>query len=655
VNDFIGVFCLLSVFNVAFSAETQEVFIEGVISERREVNRPGQSVVISPSGETRFDTQTHFKADPSLQMSGTGRTTGFSLPLFRGQDARSSHVFVDDMELQDPYSGLPMIDDVDLRAFGTMLIHKGVSPWNVPVLDPGGVIQFTLRGQDRPLKMGTAHGDVSGSMAWLRGRLKIGDDFSLGLYGRGVRSNGEHSYFSDNNTILNPNDDKVRRRANNDYEGVQALIHSAWTSETMTVKGLGWSQQSQRGIPLGEVTGDGRARARSSTQVLTASLRNDVTEDVWLGLDMGGIFAQRRFYDPDQSIGFATRRHLISRSVRGRIKSGYESQRLSLIGTFERQDANTSLSSSYSSDRFSPRVSIYKLFAGSKFSFFKDHTLELKFSTQWSTNEASDAAGAQRTESQSRPSHSGSVAWSRFVDSVLIYAQAAKYTRAPSLLERLGDGGQIEGSSDLASEVASAFEVGGRLVFDLGDDVRGLLSLALWSRDNAEVIRIDRVSPLRWRALNLGQQKYRGVEARVDFGSALVGLEGALSWMRANQAETQKLVPVIPMWQGSLGVRWQPTPQVSVRSVSQYVGRMYHDTSNSREIMWTLTHDASVDWVSLDNRWSVGLSLMNLTDVTSIPIRDVVTGQADGRIARRYYQGQQLPGRSWLVSATAGI
>jgi hypothetical protein len=50
-------------------ADTQEVFIRGAVNERRDVNRPGQSVVISPSGETRFDTQAYFKTDPSMQCT----------------------------------------------------------------------------------------------------------------------------------------------------------------------------------------------------------------------------------------------------------------------------------------------------------------------------------------------------------------------------------------------------------------------------------------------------------------------------------------------------------------------------------------------------------------------------------------------------------
>ena len=243
-------------------ADTQEVFIRGAINERRDVNRPGQSVIISPSGETRFDTQNFFKADPSLQMSGNGRTTGFTLPLFRGQDARASHVFVDDMELQDPYSGLPMVDDIDLRAFGGMIIHKGVSPWNVPVLDPGGVIQFSLRTQRSPLLGGLSYGDVAGSSGWVRSGLQFENNYTVGLYARASQSSGKYSYYSDNNTILNPDDDAVVVRKNNDQKSAQGLTHWGWTGVTSRVRALGWLQESRRGISLGEVSENGRVHHR---------------------------------------------------------------------------------------------------------------------------------------------------------------------------------------------------------------------------------------------------------------------------------------------------------------------------------------------------------------------------------------------------------
>lgn len=147
---------LCYLFPESVQAAPTEIIIEAAPKERREVNRPGQTTVIRPTEETRFDTDSQLKSDPSLSMSNSARSSGFSLPLFRGQDARASHVFINDLELQDPFSDLPMIDDIDLRAFGVMTIHKGFAPWNLPIIDPGGVIQFTMRRPVSRLEGGTA-------------------------------------------------------------------------------------------------------------------------------------------------------------------------------------------------------------------------------------------------------------------------------------------------------------------------------------------------------------------------------------------------------------------------------------------------------------------------------------------------------------------
>jgi hypothetical protein len=133
------------------------------------------------------------------------------------------------------------------------------------------------------------------------------------------------------------------------------------------------------------------------------------------------------------------------------------------------------------------------------------------------------------------------------------------------------------------------------------------------------------------------------------------GLEMAASWMHTEQMANRLLVPFTPIWQGVGGARWNAHDGVIVRAMSRFVGRMYQDVSNTRELTWTLSHDASVDFTSRDRRWKIGASLNNITDVASTTIRDTVTGQEDGRMAWVQYNGEPLPGRSWLISGSASL
>lgn len=652
---------LLMMAGICFSAstdpaeQTQEVFIKGILRERREMNRAGQSVLVSPSEETRFDTQTHFKADPSITLSGSGASGVFSLPLFRGQDARASHIFVDDMELQDPYSGLPMIDDLDLRAFGSMAIHKGVSPWNVPVLDPGGVVQFSLRKTSSILQGGASHGDVAGSSLWLKSETPR--DFALdgGLYGRRGSSKGNYPYYSDNNTVLNPSDDAVVRRGNNDRSSTQGLAHAAWSGFGPRVRALYWLQSSELGIPVNQVGGDGSARLAADTQVATAALRTDLTDANWLGLDAGVFAAKRMFNDPANDIGFATKRTLKSRSARFRSSVGGDGGVFNWIVSLERQEAKSDLSSNYSEDSFAPRTSAYKLFLGAKYEFLDVHTLEIKGGLNWYDASIQSIDKSLDDSVRKNKSFGSSIGWSRFADDWLFYSQIAKSTRAPSLLERLGDGAEIDGAGTLANEESRMIELGSRYIYHMTSDLRSLLNLTVWARDNDDVIRIERVSATRLRAQNAGGQKYRGIETRVDFGSESYGLEMAISWMDARQIASQRLVPYTPMWQAAGGVRCELWERWMFRTLSRFIGRMYQDASNTRELSWTLSHDASLDYTSESSRWKAGLSLQNVTNVQSTTVRDVTTGQDDGRTAWTQFNGEPLPGRSWLVSVSAGL
>ena len=635
--------------------ETQEVFIEGVLRERRDMNRAGQSVTVNPSDESRFDSQVHFKSDPSISLSGNGRAGGFSLPLFRGQDARSSHVFIDDLELQDPYSGFPMVDEVDLRAFGTMVIHKGVSPWNIPVLDPGGVVQFSLRKPASTAQAGISQGDIAGTSGWLKTATPSEVSLDAGLYGRRSTNRGDYKYYSDNNTVLNPSDDDIRRRGNNDRSSLQGLGNISWMGARVGAKGLAWAQTSQQGIPLGLASGDGSARLDAQTQIVTSGVRVDISQDHWVGFDVGGFSGQRAFRDPANDIGFATKRTLKSQSARGRATIAGEGTSVNWLISAERQDSKSTLSSTYAKDFYSPEASAYKIFAGGKYNVFSDQALEVKAGAQWFNSLSQTVDRAIEKRSKTSKSGGGSIGWSRFANDLLLYAQAARASRAPSLLERMGNGAEIDGSASLSNEDSRTLELGMRSIMSFGSEVRALMNFVTWARDNEQVIRIEKISATRWRARNSGAQKFRGVEARTDLGMDDFGLEMAASWMHTEQVANRLLVPFTPIWQGVGGARWNAHEGVSVRAMSRFVGRMYQDVSNTRELTWTLSHDASVDFTSRDRRWKIGASLNNITDVASTTIRDTVTGQEDGRMAWVQYNGEPLPGRSWLISGSASL
>ncbi len=639
-------------------AEATEIIIEAVPVEHREVNRPGQTTVIRPSDETRFDAETHLKSDPSLSLSNNGRSGGFSLPLFRGQDARASHVFINDMELQDPFSGLPMVDDIDLRAFGSMTIHKGFAPWNLPVIDPGGVIQFTLRRPVSRLEGGGSYGDLSGANGWLKA-AKIGDDLSenldAGLYLRHRSAKGNYKYYSDNNTILNASDDVIKRRTNNDRSSQQVFGNLFWTGATVDAKGIVWTQASDQGIPVGQASGDGKARVKANTGITTSSLTYRVTDDYAVTIDAGRFSGSRIYTDPALDIGLATKRKLDSESIRARISFTSSHPILNFLILAEKQLAKTKLTSSYNQDLYAPSASADKFYAGVHYKINESQNIEVKSNVERSEASAQTALGENRQHSSVKPTAGSSMGWSRTKDDLFFYAQGGHSTRVPSLLERIGNGAEIDASKDLRSEQSRAAELGTRIVSKWIESMPVTFNLALWVRDNAEVIQIGKISATRWRAQNRGQHSYRGVETRLDFGSADLGVEGAVSWIKAELGKTHLLVPRVPIWQAAGGARWRVMNAVTLRTTSRFVGRMYDDASNTRELGWTLVHDLSGDYSQNDSRWKVGVACLNATNVMSNIVRDTVTNQGDGKKSYTGYSDDPLPGRSWTASVSARL
>lgn len=645
-------------FPKSVQATPTEIIIEAAPKERREVNRPGQTTVIRPTEETRFDTDSHLKSDPSLSMSNSGRSSGFSLPLFRGQDARASHVFINDLELQDPFSGLPMLDDIDLRAFGVMTIHKGFAPWNLPIIDPGGVIQFTMRRPASRLEGGTAYGDVQGANGWLKA-AKVGDDLSenldASLYLRHRSATGNYKYYSDNNTVLNASDDVIKRRKNNDRSGQQALANLSWMSESIDAQGIVWSQASDQGIPVSQASGDGRARIKAGTGIMTSSLLYHVTEDQSLEVDVGRFSGSRVFSDPAQDIGHATKRKLASESTRARISFTSTGPNLKWLILAEKQEAKTKLTSSYDQDLYAPSATSEKMYAGANYKLSETQSLEIKSNVERSEATAQSALGGQQLHSVVKPTVGSSIGWSLALDDLFLYAQGGRSTRVPSLLERIGNGAEIDGSRDLKNEQSRALEVGSRVVAKWFDSAPATFSLALWARDNESVIQITKVSATRWRAQNGGEHSYRGVETRMDIGPVDVGVEGAVSWIRAELGKTHLLVPRVPLWQAASGVRWRMFEVATLRTMSRFVGRMYDDASNTRELGWTLVHDLSADYSDGNSRWKLAVTCLNVTNVMSNIVRDRVTGQGDGKKSYSGYSDEPMPGRSWAASASARL
>lgn len=131
-------FCLAALF-AAFRASGQSdaedtpltesdepIIIRGERKERTEADGPGRGLVFTPKDSSRQDLFNLLAGESSVNFVETGRVngSGFAIPKLRGQGSRSTDIWIDDFLVQDPLTGLPIIDEIDIRAFGVVKLYR---------------------------------------------------------------------------------------------------------------------------------------------------------------------------------------------------------------------------------------------------------------------------------------------------------------------------------------------------------------------------------------------------------------------------------------------------------------------------------------------------------------------------------------------------
>jgi hypothetical protein len=285
-----------------------EIFIYGSKPESRPKVYGGYGRIIEPDQASRFDALSHFQKESSLTTLETGRIspTGASIPRIRGHDARLTEIYVDELPLQNPYSGLPIVDHLDLRAFGIMEVYQGMAPYDLPSSTPAGTIRYRWRKEPRnKTLLGLQFGKPYGSSGWgLFASAQNNENNSKekqnpfattpltsicesnrsqnGLFNeseknfgefrfffRQHKTNGEYLFYSDEGTPYNSNDDRIAKRINNDQNSLQLMPAWSFACGPWKFQSLAWWADTRAGIPTLSLRTPSFAREHSSHRVLS--------------------------------------------------------------------------------------------------------------------------------------------------------------------------------------------------------------------------------------------------------------------------------------------------------------------------------------------------------------------------------------------------
>ena len=646
-----------------------------IMGRRREslrTRRTGQSVTLVPTDATRFDSLTLLKRDSAILAPETGRISpsGFVVPRIRGQDVKLADVYLEDILLQNPYSGLPLIEDLDLRAFGALESHQGVPPPAVPGLNPIGTLRYRFRDlKANRLKFGLQTGRPFGWSSWSLGEYHAekGDRAaSARLYARHHQTNGQYQYYSDQGTPYNTADDVLRTRSHNDQRSMQAVPFVRGKMGPYSAQGLGWLYQSSRSLPsMSEVV---PSDAREGTDGHLAHLSGGRDWGAFGPFDRSRVVAQltdtldhRQIADPGRRfLASAEEGDMKVKSRRGGLNAAFEGESAAVYVTVE--DGLTSVRQQLG-ERLAGDLERHAEVAtlGTRFSPSPDLSVEVKAAARHHADTIHATADALTLpdDQNSGKTSTGSTAAGGSVGyhpgDWGVYAQWAGAKRLPSLVEEFGDGGSIRPNSDLNAELTHHREIGLSYQVLGGHLVLGGAAYhdETWNKIVFVPVLANAVKARNVRATDVLGGDLRS-EVTFDETSLYLSLSRLFPYDKTSPA--QKVLPGIPekvavveLEQKFLIATW--------RWLARYRSEVYRDLANSVQLPGAWIHDASVDYKTLvrGSDVQVGLSIRNVFNVLSAPIYAPETPENRGRTAYSDVAGAPLPGRQWLLTAAVAI
>ena len=646
---------------------------------RAEITRPqraGQSVIIRPEDETRFDTREQLRSEANLTLPDTGRinASGFSLPRVRGQDSRFTEVYLDGLKLQDPYLASPVIDDLDLRACGELAIYVGNPPPSLPTISPNGAIAYRLyMPLGRVSQFGLTVGQPYGTAVWALNSYQSEDGSSVRLYARDHWSRGQFLYYDDNATPYNTADDKISEMRHNDRHGVQFLPSFTWQHDGHRISGIGLWDQSSTSLSArnSSLVSDAHDNSQQRVGRLSYNYRPESGNALWpsvAGMEVARYDDQTTVTDPSGKVLGAAqtnRRILAANNVAGILKWTYAGAAGESAFFLRPEISNTQIhADSGDAIDFNLRRRQESAYVGFDLALPFRTRAEIKASI---TQLSDGAIGQKKMYSLQDPSPSRNlvlpgtslgVSWQP--GPLILYTQVASVKRAPTLLEQFGDGGLIRESLGLLPETTLHREVGWN--WRIREQAAGVSLIKQWTLRSAIFLdhTRDRIVLLQslaqtLKAQNAATTDITGVEIAGDIAmwdtSITLGY-AHLDALDHSFASRVRIIPGVAEHVATANLS-QIISIATLRWSSRYQSQVWRDSENSIAVPGYLIHDVTIDakWDKL----SFGLGLYNVTDQRRLSIYASDTAANTGATSYSDYAGMPLPGRNWRVSVSASL
>ena len=651
----LGLLFILAFTTAGYSQAEETIVVEGepIRAERIKTSQVGQSILIQPEQASRFDASDHLRRESSLTFIESGRVSpsGFMVPRIRAQDSKLTDIYLEDILLSDPYSGLPLVEDLDLRAFGSLELHQGSSPASVPSGNSVGVLRYQFReARTSKTTLGLVTGSPYGLSLWSHSILK-GQDKEFRLYGRAHQSSGRYSFYSDESTPYNSRDDKLKTRNNNDQRSEQIMPYYRQKLGAYTLKALAWKHRANRGIPSGSVILSSNARDISQGLLGDVSVSRswfnlgliDTTE---VSIHLGRTDDERETLDPERLVLNSSTQAKMKigsnrQGVRTRFGTDHTQTYLSLEGAQSKVGQSFNGISGMRLNRSNENAILGLAYLPSQ-----AFTIEGKVSShrQWDNVSRVNAIILAEEEPSGKRYRfaRGETLTMGFGKDLGAYGQISRSRRLPSLYEEFGNGNTVRPNSDLKAESLFHRETGG---FFQAREWR--LSTAYYNDQTDEKIVVVPIMASASKALNVGKTSVQGLDAEVTWKFDQTLLSAKATWMSAedlSRKEKRKL-PSIP---GKIMIgEWRQTwlPHLTSHLSARYRSQVYRDLGNTVTLPGMTSYDANLDLSWRGFEW--GLAVRNLLNTRNL---EISSGRNRGRTGVSDIAGSPLPGRQWVFN-----
>lgn len=623
--------------------DVNSIVVKGERRDRVQEKGPGQVTVVRPTKATDSQTMQALEEESALlpERSGSITASGSMVPRVRGQDARSTEVFLDGVKFQDNYTGFPLIEDIDLRALGSLAVSRGASNYKLPTTNQTGALNYRIPSSIKSEhRVGTSVGKPFGWSVFGISRGSSQNNLQHQIFYKHHETDGKFEFYDDNGTPYNSEDDRKSWRQDNQNLSDQILPLVRYQTGSNKFEYIAWMARGVNGIPsLGGHTRTYATRQRRSQIHLLKF------EKEWNPVVVGvyGVYQSSTIQtdDPAAKVTVTGNRQSLKNS--GKRVGINLSQENELIGSEVRYEHGSSNVESSGQSQTTLTRDAQAFFLGTRIGPERGINLQLK---------------SDFIQFQDQERHQNVTRFGKGVGAVLgfyrnsygTYIQSGQSDRVPGLLETFGDGGGVQGNPTLENEMTRHLELGGYLDLWSWLGFRGAFFQDVVTN---KIVFVPLAAGDVIKAVNMRETELSGIEITMAASTIHWLTRHSATYLKGRDVSSSRHLelPGVPNWvyTGTIGLIHKP---FSSDIHARYRSKVFKDINNTLESPPAWFFDWQVNYQG--ERFSTGLIIDNIFNTQAANVRSPETGE-QGKTAVTEINGYPLPGRTWRIEFVANF